>query len=373
MVSSIISKESRYSDEEDAEVQQELERQLESLKNGGSSELLSNISRSQQNLLGPQSPEKNQRFEDPESPVKETPKAVSDLPYPTNFPEEIDDIDSPAIGHDEEVPISPEQAVPTFNIAPSTPPEADIESIESIKPLSVRHSKIKNTFELPDISKTPKVAVHTQFVDDELPDVQNTPQVEEQVDQMTQELQEVKLQRKSVPAFKYPSGSGPCRACNQLISPAGKGPKKAVYSKTGELTGQWHRECFTCAHEECTVQFNKSVQCYVLDDEAYCSHHYHMLNHTLCELCCLGIEGECIENELLQKWHLHCLRCLKCNNVINSDYYLINDGIYCDHDAINIISGQDVYNDGNGNTRNGLTTNDKVEKRRTRLMHIDQY
>src|SRR5699024_12549019 len=60
----------------------------------------------------------------------------------------------------------------------------------------------------------------------------------------------------------------------------------------------WHRSCFACSYDGCGISFNKHVQCYALDNFPYCHHHYHLLNNTLCEACSLGIEGECIENEL---------------------------------------------------------------------------
>lgn len=166
---------------------------------------------------------------------------------------------------------------------------------------------------------------------------------------------------------RHPPGQGPCRACASNIDPDAKGPLRAIFSRLGDLLGQWHRGCFSCSHPECQVAFSKHVQCYVYADHPYCGFHYHQVNGTLCELCSIGIEGECIENELLQKWHLHCLRCLKCRRTIRDDYYLINGDIYCEHDGKNIILGQDLINGEN----RGLTQNDKVERRRTRLMFVD--
>ena len=69
-----------------------------------------------------------------------------------------------------------------------------------------------------------------------------------------------------------PSGTGPCRSYHESISPDAKGQLRAIYSKTGELSGQWHRKCFQCCYHEgdatdsikCNIQFNKHVQCYVL-------------------------------------------------------------------------------------------------------------
>ncbi|KAF8000934.1 hypothetical protein HF325_004723 [Metschnikowia pulcherrima] len=76
----------------------------------------------------------------------------------------------------------------------------------------------------------------------------------------------------------------------------------------------------------------------------------------------MGIEGECIENELKQKWHLSCLKCTKCLGVISNDYFLVNHQIVCEADASSFIA--DLRNAG-------LTTLDKVEKRRTRMLFIE--
>lgn len=176
--------------------------------------------------------------------------------------------------------------------------------------------------------------------------------------------QEREITQENIPldhTGKYAPGQGPCRLCLEEILPNGKGSQKAIFSKTGELSGQWHRSCFSCNHEGCNVHFNKNVQCYAYDDLPYCKHHYHELNDTLCELCSLGIEGECIENELNQKWHLHCLKCFKCNNPIKQDYYLFNGLIVCETDAMSIMEGR--------TSLKGST--DKLEKRRTRLMFVD--
>lgn len=171
---------------------------------------------------------------------------------------------------------------------------------------------------------------------------------------------------------RFPPGEGPCRGCNLDVAPYAKGPKKAIYSKTGELSGQWHRECFECAYPECDIHFTKSVQCYAFDDNAYCHHHYHELNNTICVKCKQGIEGECIENEIKQKWHLNCLVCEKCSHPINNDYFLINNHIFCENDAQRIINGQESYNDRDGKVKHGgLSTSDRIEKRRTRLLFVD--
>ena len=168
----------------------------------------------------------------------------------------------------------------------------------------------------------------------------------------------------------YPPGEGPCRSCNYSIIPGSKGSQKAIFSKTGELSGQWHRSCFACSYDGCGISFNKHVQCYALDNFPYCHHHYHLLNNTLCEACSLGIEGECIENELEQKWHLQCLKCQKCHDLINTDYYLINGNIFCERDASSIINDKQRYTDSHGQVK-GLSGQDRIEKRRTRVLFLD--
>lgn len=171
---------------------------------------------------------------------------------------------------------------------------------------------------------------------------------------------------------RYPSGEGPCRVCRLVISKSATGNMKPIYSKTGELSGQWHRKCFTCSYENCGISFKKNVQCYALYDLPFCYQHYHELNNTLCQGCSGGIEGECLENELQQKWHLDCLKCNACNRSIRHDYYVINGTTYCEEDAMNITNGKAYYNDMEGNLKiGGLSQKDRIEKRRTRIMNAE--
>lgn len=295
MVSSIISKGSRYSDDEDVEAQRELERQLESLKMGTPvgappQDLPVNSSDPKDFKELKESDESEPDFNEPVDP-----QPYGTQPYPSQFPE---DLDTPK-------PTPPLEQMPTITIS---------DGFDPVQPLAVKNP-YTYSFEEP-----------------------------------------VKLSRRSI-EFKYPSGSGPCRTCKQKIVANAQGPQKAVYSKTGELTGQWHRQCFRCHHHQCQVTFQKNVQCYVLDDEAYCQYHYHHLNNSLCETCNRGIEGECIENELGQTWHRSCLKCVGCHQDITNDYYLINDMVYCENDALNAMNG-------------GLGAMAKIEKRKTRLMQF---
>lgn len=173
----------------------------------------------------------------------------------------------------------------------------------------------------------------------------------------------------SVPVFRTGSvskampGTGNCRTCHLPIEPGAKGDQRPIFSKSGELSGQWHRGCFKCSHDNCQISFNKQTPPYVLLDNPFCHHHYHSLNDTLCSSCNLGIEGECIENELRQKWHVNCLTCSRCREGIQNDYYCVNNEIYCERDASMVIDERKKL---------GLLTSDKVEKRRTRLMYLEQ-
>lgn len=172
----------------------------------------------------------------------------------------------------------------------------------------------------------------------------------------------------SLPVFRASagqvlSGAGPCRTCKKRVDPMARGLMKRIFSRSGELSGQWHRACFRCSWQLCPLIFNKNDVPYVLLDNAFCYHHYHLLNDTLCSSCGRGIEGECIENELKQKWHSQCLCCTRCSYAIKDDYFCVNSDIYCARDAIIVLAERE---------RLGLLTSDRVEKRRTRLMYLDQ-
>lgn len=157
-------------------------------------------------------------------------------------------------------------------------------------------------------------------------------------------------------------GTGPCRTCRQAVNEDGRGAEKPIYSKSGELSGQWHRGCFSCTYVGCGVIFNKNVACYALLDNAFCQRHYHLLNGTLCQSCGNAIEGECIENELKQKWHVSCLKCSKCHECVSNDYFLIANEIVCENDAPEVISRLE---------KGGMLSSEKIEKRRTRILFLD--
>jgi hypothetical protein len=220
---------------------------------------------------------------------------------------------------------------------------------DSVKPLSPKNHEVEAELEGMNFRISNTNASPSQFMNQEFSN------------QTSQSTEQQNL---------YPPGEGPCRSCNYSIIPGSKGSQRAIYSKTGELSGQWHRSCFSCSYDGCDISFNKHVQCYALDNFPYCHHHYHFLNNSLCEACSLGIEGECIENELEQKWHLQCLKCQKCHNLIKSDYYLINGNIFCERDASSIINDKQRYTDSNGRVKD-LSSQARIEKRRTRVLFLD--
>lgn len=160
--------------------------------------------------------------------------------------------------------------------------------------------------------------------------------------------------------IKYDTGMGPCRKCHGEITDHSRFAK--------ELSGQWHRDCFRCS--KCNIKFNKSNPCYILDDEAYCQIDYHILNHSICHICHTGIEGECLENDKEERFHVHCLTCFLCKEVIKNDYFIFNETIpICgQHDVDQLIQDgiiefeQEELDIGNNRT--------KMEKRRTRLFTL---
>ncbi|KAG7194284.1 uncharacterized protein KQ657_005012 [Scheffersomyces spartinae] len=158
----------------------------------------------------------------------------------------------------------------------------------------------------------------------------------------------------------YPPGQGPCRGCNDTIdSNSTSRHLKPIFTSTTDvkstLSGQWHRKCFQCHHDQCGTRFSKTTPCYVFEDQPYCFDHYSILNGTVCEECQEGLEGEYIETELQLKFHPACLRCMQCKNHITGgeSYYIHNNIVYCETDAA-LIS----LNPGDS----------KMEKRRTRIM-----
>lgn len=167
---------------------------------------------------------------------------------------------------------------------------------------------------------------------------------------------------------KYPPGEGPCRTCGLEIV------TKGVYSKKpGELSGQWHKKCFKCT--DCNIIFNKLIPCYILNDMPYCQRHYHENNHSICKECNDVIEGECLENDKKERYHVNCLKCFLCKRVITQDYFIFNDEIpLCsNHDMDSLISKGLTLSNNNDEFQSQSTQKENtVRKRRTRLINFQE-
>lgn len=397
-ISSIISKAER-SEDEDSEVERELERQLKDLKKG--SELsISFIKPSKDedsfvtalNALSDFADCSLPSFKiDDASQILDHDNSDSNTGTESDSKELVKDVqeDDDLNFGDQVAPLSFHKNIQPRDLAgyPRTPVvragefEDQIETPETIKPLSPKNHCVEE--ELKNINF--KGAYSPQFnenilgslasdsgrnldddhvkVRDDVILLQNPAPSEFDAFPKSVVGMEVPDFRTSMVGPKNAPGEGPCRVCNNEIEKNARGGQKSIYSKNAELSGQWHRDCFSCAYVGCNVKFNKHVSCYVLLDNAFCHDHYHTLNGTRCQSCRLGIEGDCIENEMKQKWHVHCLKCSKCNSGIISDYFLINNEIYCEDDASKEIKNME---------RNGLSTTDKVAKRRTRILFLDQ-
>lgn len=162
----------------------------------------------------------------------------------------------------------------------------------------------------------------------------------------------------SLPSVKrqiFAAGTGPCRKCSLDIS------GKSIWSKDGQLSGQWHRNCFGC--HSCGKLFNKGTNCYVIDDFPYCEQHFHELNNSICKTCGRGIEGLCLENEKSEKFHPECLCCHICGTFISKDYFMVDGLPLCERDGL-------VELEKEKNLLLGSNLTSKIEKRRTRLLQI---
>ncbi|KAG7662145.1 uncharacterized protein J8A68_004407 [[Candida] subhashii] len=361
MVSSIISKggsssrsnspsggESEGDDkyDEDAEIEKELERQLMSLKMSG------------------QDGEDGEGFTDDERKLV----GAGVVPLLPSFNiQDMSEVELPVVnGHEEEVE---EELTQPLSIRSKSvelareeqeeeerSAEEEVED-ESIHPLSPKthiiDQELKNmNFEITTTDKSP-----SDFLNKEKFDSTPTPIIPHEP---THHIDNLPDETPLSPII-YPAGQGPCRACHLPILAGSHGSDKAIYSKSGDLSGQWHRRCFRCSHPNCNTQFTKSVAVYVLADMPYCYEHYHELNGSRCEECMIGIEGECIENELGQRWHLGCLKCWNCRGRIRGDYWVVDGEICCEEDAKILVL--DREREGGGV--------DKMVRRRTRIFNME--
>lgn len=157
----------------------------------------------------------------------------------------------------------------------------------------------------------------------------------------------------------YPPGEGPCRKCGLPIL---EGEKK-IWSKDNQLSGQWHRACFGC--HECNAKFNKGSSCYVYNDQPYCERHFHELNGSLCKVCNRGVEGECLQNEVNEVFHIDCLKCVICGLNVKGDYFIFRNEVMCETDAKELM-----YQIEEAEKENSNKDIDKIIKRRTRVLYL---
>lgn len=370
-ISSIISKPSRqYSDDEDDEIDEELERQLQELKTG------SEVSLASKSVLNSE-----------DSFVTANAESVSSRPVPSFkisagsmhsvSSSDTEDDSSENLRRRSECELTPPLANPQYGNEidlnePVTPyikqtEQASVcETPETIKPLSPKNHFVQKELEEMNFRYAPKEqpVEGLNSAEDTEDGILLKHPVPVEFEAFPKSIIDPNFPtfRDSNMSQKHQPGQGPCRGCNKTVQAESRGSEKAIFSKNGDLTGQWHRRCFKCSYAGCSIAFNKTVTPYVLLDNAFCNHHYHILNDTLCQTCHFGIEGECIENELQQKWHPGCLTCTACQQRIGNDYFLIEGKIFCDADASNAIDAL---------KKAGMLTEDKVEKRRTRMLFIE--
>lgn len=170
------------------------------------------------------------------------------------------------------------------------------------------------------------------------------------------------LSQKNVkPTIYYPPGEGLCRSCNKEIT----SDQKKIWSKDSQLSGQWHRKCFGC--NQCGEKFNKGSSCYVFEDQPYCERHFHELNGSLCQICNRGVEGECLQNEVNEVFHIDCLKCCICGLNVDGDYFIFRDEVMCEIDAKELMY---QINEAEKEYDELEKTTDKMIKRRTRILHL---
>jgi hypothetical protein len=212
-----------------------------------------------------------------------------------------------------------------------------------ILPLSKSHTRNVDSF---DFAPTQKLTVHEEEISLEGPQLKSAPHRDERRSDFSQSMHENEEPQSQI---THPPGKGPCRKCSLPVT------KKPIYSKSGELSGQWHRNCFTCTL--CEIRFNKTIPCFVLNDLPYCEFHYHVINHSLCQVCGKGIVGECLENDMGDRYHIDCFNCTQCDRKIDEDYMSIDEKVYCEQCAADFATIN-------------TTKSTKIERRRTRLFFI---
>ncbi|CCD25317.1 Pxl1p NDAI_0E05000 [Naumovozyma dairenensis CBS 421] len=267
---------------------------------------------------------------------------------------------SPSPSHSE---ISP--AIPILSL-----PTASVPSIKIQSPL-IEHSRVfqKDTNQNNNITTNSSREKNDSLNVDNKSITQNITTPSNGIDRSPSDLHGKKHENISSPKEKkkFPPGEGPCRTCGLEIT------GKKIFSKNdNELSGQWHRECFQCTN--CKIKFNKRIPCYILNDTPYCQQHFHEENNSICKICSNFIEGKCLENDKLERFHVDCLNCFICHKQILDEYYIFNDHVplCADHDIDALLNdGLPTINKKTDNL-DLFANNNKIMKRRTRLIDFSK-
>ncbi|KAG7890889.1 hypothetical protein KL936_002173 [Ogataea polymorpha] len=238
--------------------------------------------------------------------------------------------------------------IPQLNPRPTDSMTSSIYNAQDIQRLNNMQSlefKIYNTQEEDRQNDMSTIQEDTEY-DDSVAQVTNRMSKLE-----TESQNSVKSPRKAPSVIKFNPGEGPCRKCGLPIA-AGQ---KSIWSKDQQLSGQWHRKCFSCT--TCSKPFSKGESCYVHQDFPYCELHFHEKNGSLCTFCGQGIEGECLSNEHSELFHVHCLSCSECGVTIRTDYFAFQDKILCENDGAKLLGES-----------GGL--DERTARRHTRLLYL---
>ncbi|KAG7841591.1 hypothetical protein KL942_001470 [Ogataea angusta] len=238
--------------------------------------------------------------------------------------------------------------IPQLNQRPADSMTSSIYNAQDIQRLNNMQSpefKVYNTQEEDRKNDMSTIQEDTEY-DDSVAQVTNRMSRLE-----TSSQNSVKSPKKAPSAVKFNPGEGPCRKCGLAIATG----QKSIWSKDQQLSGQWHRKCFSCT--TCSKPFSKGESCYVHQDFPYCELHFHEKNGSLCTFCRQGIEGECLSNEHGELFHVHCLSCSECGVAIRTDYFVFQDRVLCENDGAKLLKES-----------GGL--DERTARRHTRLLYL---
>lgn len=119
-------------------------------------------------------------------------------------------------------------------------------------------------------------------------------------------------------------GEDVCRGCLNEIKP----DEKTIHDKNGELSGKWHKKCFSC--KQCNIKFSRKTPCYIHDDEPFCEEHFFEVTGLICFGCKNRIlDDYCLDVMVLGKAHIGCFKCNDCGVDIQDEYFSNEDVNIC--------------------------------------------